>query len=582
MTAAFRRLLVLAWPFRTQMGVAALLGLATVSSSIGLLATSAYLISAAALHPSIAELQVAIVGVRFFGISRGVFRYLERLVSHSVTFRLLAHIRVWFYQALEPLAPARLLSYRSGDLLSRAVSDVETLETFFLRVLAPPAVAVAVTLGMGLFGLGFHRRLGLLLPTVLVATATLLTLFAYLWNRKLGPQLVTVRSQLRTLLIDSVQGAAELTAFGASERQLQVIQKREATYRRLQKRASLAEATQNGLGVLTTNGGMWIVLVVAVFLANAGELDPLNLATLALAALASFEAVLPLPQATQSLTENLAAAQRLLEIVDAKPAVQDPRQPEPPPNRYSLDVRDLRFHYDGQSSPALDGVSFSLPERAKLAVVGPSGAGKSTLVNLLLRFWDYSEGEIRLGGVDVRHLNGDDVRRAFGVVSQSTYLFNATVRENLLLARPNAREEELREALRQAEVLDFVLSLPKGLDTPVGEHGLRLSGGERQRLALARALLQQAPILLLDEPTANLDALTERRIFQTLQRLQRKQSLLLITHRLVGLETFDQILVLDRGRVVEQGTHQELLKMGGLYWRMWHLQHQIFEMTRPL
>ncbi len=336
MSAPFRRLLALAWPFRAQMGLAALLGFATVGSSVGLLATSAYLISAAALHPSIAELQVAIVGVRFFGISRGVFRYLERLVSHSVTFRLLAHIRVWFYRALEPLAPARLLSYRSGDLLSRVVTDVETLETFFLRVLAPPVVALTVIFTMGLFGFGFHPRFGWLLPATLLAAAVLLTLFAYTWNRQLGPGLVAARSELRTLLIDSVQGAAELTAFGATSGQLKAIQEREDGYRRLQRRASLAEATQNGLSVLAANGGMWVVLVAAVLLASAGELNPLHLATLALAALASFETVLPLPQATQSLNENLAAAQRLLEMVDAEPAVREPESARPAPSRFDL------------------------------------------------------------------------------------------------------------------------------------------------------------------------------------------------------------------------------------------------------
>ncbi|HFE52010.1 MAG TPA: ATP-binding cassette domain-containing protein [Bacteroidetes bacterium] len=384
----FPRLLRLALPFRSQMALAVGLGFLTVGSSVGLLATSAYLISAAALHPSIAELQVAIVGVRFFGISRGVFRYLERLVSHNATFRLLEHLRVWFYRALEPLAPARLARYKTGDLHARIVNDIETLETFFLRVLAPPVVAVLTAAAMGLLAWTFHPLLGVAVAVLLVGAGVGLVGVTYGLQKHTGPNLVRSRSQLRSLLVDSVGGIADLTAFGATRRLFDRVRTASLRVAGGQRRANLSEAVENSLGVLAANGAAWVVLLLALRLADQEVFEPLYLAALTLATLASFEAVFPLPQAAHSLNENLEAGSRLFEIVDSEPAAVDPPEPLPAPRGEKLDVQDLTFSYDRNLPPALDGVSFSISRNASLAVVGPSGAGKSTLVNLLLRFWD--------------------------------------------------------------------------------------------------------------------------------------------------------------------------------------------------
>jgi len=245
----------------------------------------------------------------------------------------------------------------------------------------------------------------------------------------------------------------------------------------------------------------------------------------------------------QHLGSNFAAARRLFEIVDAQPAALDGEAPSPVAERYDISVKNLRFRYSDNDVYALDDISFTLPQGHSVAIVGPSGAGKSTLANLLLRFWEYREGQIMLGDRPLRDYRQQDIHNLIGVVAQDTHLFNTTMRENLLIARPQASQGELEQAARQAHLHDFIQSLPQGYDTQVGEQGLRLSGGERQRIAIARALLKDAPLLILDEATANLDALTEQAVLQSLHALMKGRTTLIITHRLVGLEMADEVLV---------------------------------------
>jgi ATP-binding cassette subfamily C protein CydC len=559
------------------MALAALLGFATVGSGIGLMATSAYIVAKAALQPSIADLQVAIVGVRFFGIARGVFRYLERLVSHDVNFRLLARLRVWFYKSLEPLAPARLMHYRSGDILSRIVADIETLEHLYVRVVAPPIVAVLVAILMWFFMWRYDLWLAITTLISMALAGVGVPLLTRALSREPGRRLVSLRSELNTSLVDGVQGVAELLAFGGEERHQERVGTLSREVAALQERMARIGGLHNSLTGLLTTLAVLVALIVAIPLVTAGELDGVSLAVLALAVIASFEAVASLPSAAQYLENSLEAGRRLFEIVDAEPPVHDPPPPSPTTRGYSLQLKNLRFRYAADEPPALDGVSFTLPQGGSLAVVGPSGAGKSTLVNLLLRFWEYDEGHITLGGQELRTYRGEDLRRMIGVVSQHTYLFNATVRDNLLLARPDAGRAEIERVAREAQIHDFIESLPQGYNTWVGEQGLKLSGGQRQRLAVARALLKDAPILVLDEPTANLDSLTECDVMGAIHSLMVGRTTLIITHRLVGLEAVDEILVLRAGRVVERGPHHDLWQMGGFYRRMWDLQHQVLE-----
>lgn len=556
------------------MALAVALGAATVTSGIGLMATSAWLISTAALHPSIADLGLAIVAVRAFGIGRGVGRYLERYVSHSVTFRLLSRLRAWFYRALEPLAPARLMDFHSGDILSRAIADIESLHDFYVRAIAPPLVAVIV---IGLMGLW----LGWLAPALAAALLLFLALaglgipvLVQQLSRRPSEAALADRAELSGLLVDGIQGMPDILAFGAAEELRRKVAEAGGRLIDDQRRLARIDAMQNGLSELAANGGMWAVLVVAIGLLGSGQIAGTTLAAAVLGALAAFEAVRPLPLAAQAWQRGRAAAQRLFDLVDAPPAVQEPASPVSAPARPALSVHSLTFRYSPETPPALDGISFSAEPGERIAVVGPSGAGKSTLANLLLRFWDCRPGQIRLDGVDLNSIASDDLRSRIGFISQRTYLFSETIRQNLLMARTNATRNELWEAIERAQLSEFVRHLPQGLDTWIGEHGRNLSGGERQRLAIARMLLRDASLLVLDEPTADLDPVTERAVLRSVLAVFAGKTLLLITHRLVGLEAMDGILVMDRGRIVDRGRHADLVRRAGLYRRLWTLQNR--------
>jgi ATP-binding cassette, subfamily C, bacterial CydCD len=555
----FLRLLRFLAPYTKWVALAVLLGTLTVGSSVALLATSAHLIAAAALQPSIADLSLAIVGVRFFGLSRGILRYLERLVAHNTTFRLLAELRVWFYTAIEPLAPARLQSYRSGDLLSRIVADVETLQDFYVRVVGPPLVALLVAAGMMVFMAAFDPVLALALLVCLLLAGVGVPALAYGFGKRPSETAVSLRADLQTSLIDGLQGLPDLQAYGQDGTWAATIHQQGSGLARIEKRLAIVTGLQTGLLEFLTHGGAWLILLLAIPLAASGQINPVYLAALVLAATASFEAVQPLAPAAQHLEASLSAARRLFSL--AAPDDDPIHLPHPTTHnsqftiRHSqspptLAFRSVHFRYAPDDPPALQGVSFDLPPGKRLAIVGHSGAGKTSLINLLLRFWEWDEGEILLNGRSLRTYHPDTVRACFGIIPQQPYLFNASIGDNLRLANPRASQAEIIRAAQQAQIHEFIAGLPQGYETGVGALGMQLSGGERQRLAIARALLQDAPILLLDEPTANLDPATERAVLETIFQLAEGRSLLLITHRPAGLAAMDEVLRLDGGRVV--------------------------------
>lgn len=562
------RLLALLRPFWGEVLLSVLLGAATLVAGIGLLGTSADLIARAALRPSIAELQVAIVGVRFFGLSRAVFRYLERLVSHSVNFRLLARLRTWFYQRLEPLAPARLWQVTSGDLLARSIADIETLENFYVRVVAPPLTALVIILGVSLFAGSRAPLLGWALAAGLLITGFGVPLLVQSLARRPGAEVIRARSQLNSDLVEGLQGMEDLLVYGQAASWATRIEFQGSQLNKAQRSQAGVGAMAGALGLFFSLLTLWIMLVLAI-----PRVDGVALAVLSLVTLASFEAVTSLPAAANHLESSLQAARRVFELVDAEPAVQEPAQPAELGKQPDLSIHKLTFSYKPDSKPALQELDLDLSSGRKVALVGPSGAGKSTLVNLLARFWPAEPGSIRLDGRQIEDFSSDAVRARLGVVGQNTYLFTGSLRDNLLLANPHASEEDICRVLETAQLSEWVDSLPQGLDTPVGERGTRISAGERQRLAVARVLLQDAPIVVLDEPTANLDALTEQRVMRGLWQELAGRTVLLVTHRLVQMEALDEILMLSEGRVIERGTHADLIQAGGLYACWWKIQN---------
>ena len=566
-------------PHLPRVALAVLLGVATVASNVGLLATAAYVISAAALVSFLGALVIPIYLVRLFGVSRAGARYAERMVSHNLTFRLLADFRTWFYVRLEPLAPARLLRYRTGDLLSRIVQDVEELQNVYLRIVAPVAVASITTLLTFVLLYAFGPPLAFAALGSLLATGIGVPLLVRSLVRGLGRRQLELRGELNARIVDSVQGAQDLLAFGREEDQGRAIATLNRRLGLLQGRMAFITGLQDALSDMMMNLAMISMLVLAIPLVAGGEIRGVYLAFLALVVLGSFEAVQPLGTAFQFLGRSVGAGERLFEIVDAEPEVKDPEEPRPLPEDLSLVFDRVGFRYGPCDPRVLEDVSFTLEPGRRVAVVGPSGAGKTTLAGLILRFRDPASGRILVGGHDVRDYAQEDLRGLIGLVAQDTHVFNETLRSNLLIARPGATDEELRRVIEQAQLSDLVEGLPDGLDTPLGEQGLRLSGGERQRLSIARTLLKDAPLLVLDEPTANLDPVTERGLLDAVYGLMRDRATLVITHRLVRMDEMDEILVLDAGRIVERGTHEQLEGRYGTYRRLLDVQRELLAVS---
>jgi ATP-binding cassette subfamily C protein CydC len=545
----FARLLELLAPFRWWIALSVLLGFATIGSSVGLMAMSAYLISRAAVVSSVAELSLAIAAVRLFALSRAALRYVERYLTHLTTFRILTRLRVWLYSALEPLAPARLQQYRSGDLLTRVVADIETLEHFYVRVVTPPVVAALVTtLACAILG-AFDVWLAMALLLFLLLTGVALPLVTQWLGREPSGALIATRAELSARMVDQFQGGADLLAFGQEEAYTERTLALSDHLNQSQERLAIIRGLGVALGGLLASLAGLTILWLAIPLVTGGRIDGVYLALLPLTALASFEAIQPLSLALQNLEASQSAARRLFELIDTEPAVADRSVSSSQPHDYTLEARHVSFAYAENEPPVLEDVSFNVPAGGCLAIIGPSGAGKSTLAQLLLRFWDYQQGEIVLGGHDLRSYDPDDARRLLSVIAQDTYIFNGTIRDNILLANGDASDEEIETAARQAKLHAFIETLPQGYDTLVGENGAKLSGGERQRIAIARAILKNAPIWLLDEPTAHLDATTAGEMMEALRALTATRTTLILAHDLQGLNFVDYVLQFDGGRV---------------------------------
>ncbi|MEV7478695.1 thiol reductant ABC exporter subunit CydD [Streptomyces halstedii] len=549
---------------RGKLFLALLLGSLAVGSSVGLMAVSGWLISRASEQPPVLYLMVAVTATRAFGLGRAVFRYAERLVSHDAVLRTLAELRVAVYRGLERVAPAGLRTARRGDLLTRLVSDVDALQDYWLRWLLPAGTALLVGVGAVGFTGWLLPEAGAVLAAGLLLAGVGVPLVSGAAARHAERRLAPARSLLAVRVADLLGGTAELTVAGALPRRKREVRAADADLTAIASRAATATAVGAGLSALLCGLTVVAAALAALPAVRDGRLAGVALAVVVLTPLAAFEAVNGLPLAVQFRRRIGRSAERVYEVLDAPLPVREPADPaEPPASPFPLVLRDLSARYGGADRDALDSVGLTLVPGRRVAVVGPSGSGKTTLAQVLLRFLDAREGSYSLGGVEASALDGDTVRTFVGLCAQDAHVFDSSIRENLRLARTGATDDELCDALARARLLDWVRSLPDGIDTLVGEHGARLSGGQRQRLALARALLADFPVLVLDEPAEHLDLATADALTADLLDATRGRTTLLITHRLAGLDAVDEVLVLDEGRIAQRGAYEELAVADG-------------------
>jgi ATP-binding cassette, subfamily C, bacterial CydC len=539
------RLAAVARPPVAPAAASVLLGSLAVGFGVALMASAGYLISRAAEQPPILSLTVVIVAVRFFGLARPVARYLERLVSHDAALRALGRIRARFAERIEPLAPAQLEDYRSGELLARLVGDVDALQSLFVRGLGPPLVALVAGAACVGVAAAVLPSAAVILALGLVVGGVVVPLVALRVSQAAAKRQAAVQGRLTADLVELLRGAPELVAYGREEDTLRRVRDADRELVSLTRRDSLATGLADALSILILGVTVAGVLAFSVAAHDSGVLDRVLVATLALLALASFDAVSPLPVAARELSGSLAAGKRVLDLTDREPAVRDPASPAPAPGGpVPIALEDVTARY-ASGEEVLQAFDLRLEPGRRIALVGPSGAGKTTVVNLLLRFLDPMEGRVSIDGRDAREYRQEDLRALFALAGQDAHVFNSTIRANLAIGRPAASDEELWEALRRARLADWVVSLPDGLETLVGEEGTQLSGGQRQRLTLARALLSPAPVLILDEPTAHLDPPTARALMSDVFEGAGERTVLLITHRPEGLEHADEVVPLE-------------------------------------
>lgn len=553
-------------PHRDWVIWAIVCGCLTLMASIGLLAVSGWFLSATAVAGlSIVAAQnfnifTPSAGIRGFAVVRTAGRYVERVMSHEATLRLLASLRVWFYRRIEPQAPASLYRHRSSDLLGRIVTDIDTLDGLFIRVLSPTVVALCVAVVGGAFLWWLTPLLALVFLGFFLAAGALLPLVSRHLGQRSGTLIQHQLALFRMNLVEDLQGMADLIIYGAWQRHCRL--RLEENDRLLELQEKMARISGFNSAMMTLLSGLAAVaaLYLAIPFAQHGYFDGALLALITFGVLAAFEAVLPLPLAYQMLGKIRAAARRIRAIADAPTIVTFPVASSGTPADTSVRYCEVDFTYPGATqTPALTGVNLILPQHSTLALIGPSGCGKTTLAHLLTRFWDPDRGEISIGGEDVRHFTEEQLRHMITLVSQSSHIFNATLRDNLLIADPAADATALWDALARAQLADFVAALPQGLETWAGEGGARLSGGQARRLILARALLKNSPVWILDEPTEGLDSETARQFTETLFANLGTKSVLFISHTSDVLARVDQVCFMQNGHIVSHGTHHQLL-----------------------
>jgi ATP-binding cassette subfamily C protein CydC len=546
------RLLRIGAPAWGRFAGAVALGVAGAMATVGLLAGSGYVVDRAAFRPGLGAIAGLLASVEVLAFVRGPLRYGERLVAHDVAFRSLSRWRVWLYDRLEPLAPAGLHGWRSGELLSRLTGDVDTLQDLYLRCLLPVAVtsatgALAIALVAAVLPLAGAILAGAL-ALALVGSPALAVLTGTARGRE-----AALRGALVAEVVDLLHSAPELVAYGQERVALARAEAIERELERLARRRARAGGAAAAVVVACTGAAVTGVLAVGVAAVRAHSIGAVMLGVLPLAAVGAFETVPAVALAAVRASDVVAAGRRLLALAAVPSPVHDPRHPEPPPDGCpAVELARARLRYGDQLPWALDGLDLSVAAREHVGLVGASGAGKSSVLHALVRFWPIQGGTATLGGVPIDRLRQRDVRRAIALVDQDAYLFAGTIRHNVTLGRPDASAGDLARALDLAHLGDWIATLPDGLDTQVGEGGAQLSGGQRRRIAIARAFLSGGPVLALDEPTAGLDQAAGERLVADVAAGARQEgrSVLVVTHREGELAGFDRVVVVEGGRVV--------------------------------
>lgn len=547
-----------------------LLAFVTLCASIGLLTLSGWFLSAAA----VAGLTIAretfnymLPGafVRGFAMGRTAGRWGERVVSHNATFKLLTDLRIFFFEKLAPMIPGRVSNLRDADLLNRLVADIDAMDHVYLRLISPVTVGVLGIAALTTLLCWFDMALGLTLGSVLLVLLLVWPVMFYKLGKRNGAELTQHKAEMRVATLDWLQGYSELTIFGAESRYRDAIYAAQEKLLENQKVNASFTGLASALLLLANGWTLVLMLWLAADGVNGQAPDPM-IALVVFATMASVELLMPIAGAFQHLGQTLTSARRLNEIILSEPDVKFPSEDTRHSGQFDISFENLTFNYSGGEQPALKDVSLTIPAGHKVAIVGQTGSGKSTLIQLLCRYWDAQQGDIRIAGTRLQEWKESDLRAAISVVSQRVDILNGSLRDNLIMAKPAANDNELSAMLERVG-LGKLLEAP-GLDAWLGDGGRQLSGGEKRRIGIARALLHNGPILLLDEPTEGLDKQTEQQIMALFKSHFENKTVIFITHRLVELETMDAVCLIEQGEIVEHGSHQALLAQQGRYFQL--------------
>ncbi|MCB2294757.1 thiol reductant ABC exporter subunit CydC [Clostridium algoriphilum] len=547
------------------------MGVFTILANVGLLSTSAVLLSRSALRPDVLDLIVLIVIVRFFGISRGVFRYAERIFSHNTTLKMLSGIRSWFFKNFNENYTENTIKFKTGDIYSKIVNDVDVLKDFYLRVFYPLIIAILTGIITTVFISYFSMKVSIIYICFYIFSGFVLPVILFKWNEMFSGRERELKNDINLTLLDILKGIVEVQIYNLKDEFTEKFISLNKELSKLRKKQNIINTLVESINSVALSLLIVLTLMLTAVMVGTNKLSGIYYSMLPLMIMASFEAIIPMSLVVYKFNDSYSSGENIFSIIDS-----NSHKPKNLKNKtiasYDISVNNLSIkdkeHY------IIKELSFELPYKKKIAIVGKSGCGKSTLLKAMLGYIKYQIGDVFIDGDSYKNLQIDDIRKVFTYVDQTPYTFNTTIKENLLIANTEATADEINKVLNKVQIMDLIKELPEGLNTLLGQYGYNLSGGEIKRLIIARAILKSSEIILLDEPTASLDIKTEKKVVQELHDLIKDKSCIWVTHKLVNMEVMDEILVMDEGSIVERGTHIELLNKNGLYYELWNMQKQ--------